>query len=78
MAAGAAGFAGAAAGLAAGLAAGFGGEDRIVGVHRALYKLSHKPLHSERARERATRTERADAAARERACRGVRGAEPLG
>src|SRR6185436_11278568 len=28
--------------------------------------------------ERATRTERAGAAARERACRGVRGAEPLG
>ncbi len=29
-------------------------------------------------RERATRTERAGAAARERACRGVRGAKPLG
>jgi len=28
--------------------------------------------------ERATRTERAGRAARERACRGVRGAEPLG
>ena len=33
---------------------------------------------SERARERATRTERAGEAARERACRGVRGAKPLG
>jgi hypothetical protein len=28
--------------------------------------------------ERATRSERADAAARESACRGVRGAKPLG
>ena len=28
-------------------------------------------------RERATRTERADEAARERACAGVRGAKPL-
>jgi cytochrome c oxidase assembly protein subunit 15 len=33
---------------------------------------------SERARERATRTERAGEAARERACEGVRGAQPLG
>ena len=32
----------------------------------------------ERARERATRTERAGEAARERACRGVRGATPRG
>jgi hypothetical protein len=32
----------------------------------------------ERACERATRTERAGAAARERACGGVRGATPLG
>src|SRR5262245_14852924 len=30
------------------------------------------------AAKRATRTERADEAARERACRGVRGAKPLG
>ena len=35
-------------------------------------------LFCERARERTTRTERADGAARERACGGVRGAKPLG
>ena len=35
-------------------------------------------LWCERARERATRTARAVEAARERACRGVRGAKPLG
>ena len=35
-------------------------------------------MRGERARERATRPERAGAAARERACGGVRGAQPLG
>jgi len=48
---------------------------------RWCYKLSHKlptdNAASERC-ERATRSERAGGAARERACRGVRGAKPLG
>src|SRR5215475_2782502 len=38
----------------------------------------HAAGNASERRERATRTERADEAARERACKGVRGAKPLG
>ena len=44
----------------------------------ASFLLVVAGFHRERARERATGTERAGEAARERACRGVRGATPLG
>ena len=50
---------------------------RILGWSRNSLIESFAAVASERS-ERATRTERAGEAARERACRGVRGAKPLG
>src|SRR6266542_756229 len=43
-----------------------------------LQRASRDATAASERSERATRTERAGAAARERACRGVRGAKPLG
>ena len=42
------------------------------------YDLEEQAMEASEHGERATRTERADEAARERACGGVRGAKPLG
>jgi len=51
---------------------------KLDGATEKVLTQKRPKLRRERARERATRTERAGGAARESACGGVRGAQPLG